>query len=419
MDYFTVFRNIAFFFATLMLIKYTVFLLLAPFYDVLELRRKIKTARKYKDEEYLPKISVIIPAWNEEVGIIKTITSVIDNKYQKTEIIVISDGSTDKTDEKVEQFIKDNTKRGSFENGRIRFYQKKNTGKGATLNFGIKKATGDILLTIDADSALSHDALYNLIEYYKHPEIMAVVGQVRISKSYSLIGIIQRLEYYFGFYFKRAHAVMNAEYIFGGACASFRKEVPKKIGYFDENNKTEDIEYSMRVRASGMKSAYAENVVCYTEGADNFLGLINQRLRWKKGRLDTFIRYRRLFFSTEKKHNKFLSWFVLPYALLAEIQLLFEPISIALLISYSIFSGDYVSLSLGVMFIFIIYIVSSLFTKERVNPSILVLFPFTWAFFYILMWVEYLALIQGAFMILRGKNVQWQNWQRKGVSEIS
>jgi hypothetical protein len=77
--------------------------------------------------------------------------------------------------------------------------------------------------------------------------------------------------------------------------------------------------------------------------------------------------------------------------MLSEVQLLFEPISIALLISYSVISGDYVSLTLGILFIFIVYLVSSFFTKDKLNVEILLLFPFTWAFFYILMWIEYLA----------------------------
>ena len=92
---------------------------------------------------------------------------------------------------------------------------------------------------------------------------------------------------------------------------------------------------SMRTKFHGLKSLYAEDVLCYTEGASNYMGLLNQRLRWKKGRFDTFIAYRQIFFSWKRHHNKPLSWFVLPYALIAELQLLLEPIGVTLLATYS------------------------------------------------------------------------------------
>lgn len=212
---------------------------------------------------------------------------------------------------------------------------------------------------------------------------------------------------------------MGAEYIFGGACAAFRKkQVFDDLGLFDTSNKTEDIELSMRIRFHGLKCAYAENVVCYTEGASDVVGLINQRLRWKKGRMDTFLKYRRLFFSFDPRHNKFLSFFILPFSLLAEIQLFFEPISITLLATYSFISGDYLSITLGAMFIFVIYIVNTFFGHHKINLKILFLFPFTWPLFYFLVWIEYLSLLKSVKMVLRGDDIVWQKWNRKGVAEI-
>ena len=171
---------------------------------------------------------------------------------------------------------------------------------------------------------------------------------------------------------------------------------------------------SMRTKFYGLRSTYAEDVICYTEGASTITGLLNQRLRWKKGRFDTFVKYRRMFFSLHKKHNKVLSWFVLPLAVLAELQLLFEPIAITILLVYSFISYDYVSIALGTLFVAVTYVVVSLFGRDF-KPSLLLAYPFTWPLFYVLVWVEYTVLLRSIWMSLRGESVEWQHWERKGV----
>ncbi len=404
MEWFITLRNIAFLFATLMLIKYFVFLVIAPFYTVKE-KIRFERIKRRMSVPYKPLVSIVIPAWNEEIGIKKSILSLVTNTYKKIEIIVINDGSTDRTEEAVK----------SIKDRRLRYFKKENGGKGTALNLGVNKAKGEIIVTMDADSAFDKQAIENLIKYFRDDSIMAVVGNVKIAGGKGLIAYIQKLEYKFGFYFKRAHAVMGAEYIFGGACSAFRREVFEKLGGFDIDNKTEDIEMSMRMRFNGMKCTFASDVICYTEGASSIMGLANQRLRWKKGRFDTFIKYRRLFMSLDRRHNKFLSWFVLPYALLSELQLLFEPIALTLLLAYSFISGDYLSLAIGSLFIMIIYFVES-FWVDGIKPWFWLTFFFTWPLFYFLVWIEYLALIKGFFMILRGDDIKWQRWNRVGVS---
>jgi len=332
---------------------------------------------------------------------------------QNIEVIVVDDGSQDKTSQVVKATINSNPNK----NISIKLFQKENGGKGSALSFGIEKANGEIIVTMDADSAYEKHAIERIVEYFKDPEIDAIVGNVKVSENETLVGSIQKLEYLFGFYFKRAHAVMGAEYIFGGACAAFRKSTTfDKYGLFDTTNKTEDIEMSMRLRFFGINCTYAENVLCYTEGASSILGLVNQRLRWKKGRFDTFMKYRRMFFSLDRNHNKFLSWFILPYSLLAEIQLLFEPLAITLLAAYSFISGDYLSLALGSLFVFVIYFVSAIF-GENFNPGLLISYFYTWPLFYFLVWIEYLALMKSLKLILRGEDITWQKWDRVGIKE--
>ncbi|NJS41937.1 glycosyltransferase family 2 protein [Candidatus Gracilibacteria bacterium] len=324
---------------------------------------------------YNPRISVIVPAWNEEVGVVKTIDSVLKNTYKNIELIIVNDGSIDTTHQKVMEYIQDEVANKRLDLKNINYIAQPNQGKGQALNNGIKASTGDIIMTIDADSALQPKAITNLVKYYLDPKIMCVVGNVKVAKNNTFVGLVQQLEYYFGFYFKRAYAILGAEYIFGGACASFRREVFDIIGYYDTDNKTEDIELSMRTRWAGLECTYAEDVVCYTEGASDVLSLVNQRVRWKKGRFDTFWRYRKIFLSVSKEHNSWLSFFILPYALLSELQLLFEPISISILITYSIVASDYLSFAIGLIFILQIYLVASFLEMKESNGRKFYFFP--------------------------------------------
>ncbi len=172
---------------------------------------------------------------------------------------------------------------------------------------------------------------------------------------------------------------------------------------------------SMRVRYYGYKCTYAEDVVCYTEGASTVTGLLAQRVRWKKGRLDTFIKYKSLFFSVEDEHNFFLSFFVLPLSVISEIQMLIEPIALTILMVYSLVTMESVSFALGLIFIFLIYVVTAIFSNKRIRLDLLALFPFTWPLFYFLEWVEFASLIKSVRMLVKKEDVVWQTWKRQGI----
>lgn len=412
-------RGLTRIFAAIMLFKYTVFLLAAPFHRVKESIRRYKIVKNRK-VAYKPLVSVIIPAWNEEVGIISTINSVVSNTYQNIEIIVVNDGSTDKTHDIVTRFVKNFKRRKRSDNKTIVYHSKENAGKGVALNHAIERSKGDIIITMDADSIADCLMVERLVGYFEDPTIDAAVGNVKVAGELGLLNLLQRLEYLFGFYHKRAHSFLGAEYIYGGACAAFRKAtVFDQIGLFDTTSITEDIEMSMRTRANGHKAVYADDAICYTEGASTIVGLIKQRTRWKRGRLEAFGRYKKLFLSTKIHHNKWMTWFILPFALLAELQLLFEPIGITLLLIYSYITGDYSSLLLGALFMAIMYLVVGLMTEKAKNWWIVPLAPFTWMIFYLLVWVEYMALLKSITSLIRAENLAWQRWQRKGIGTAS
>lgn len=387
-------------------IKYFIHLMISPWYGVNQ-----KISNKNINNPYKPKVSVIVPAWNEEVGIIATVKSIIDSSYENMELIVVNDGSSDNTDKVVNDYIKN-----YYGHKKIKYFKKKNGGKSSAMNLGIKKAEGEIVITTDADSIVDYMAIENMVLHFDDQKVMSVAGHVKVGNNQKMISDIQKLEYYYGFYFKRADSLLNSVYIVGGAAAAYRKQIFDKIGYFDKNIITEDIEFSTRILNAGYKIKYASNAIFYTEAPSNIEGLIKQRLRWKYGRLMTFMKYRKLFFSLNKKHSRFLTHLVLPVALFAEILLLFEILLLPVFYTYTLLTKDFLPLILAailMMFVIMMQIITEYNRKE--NRSILKFAPVAWVIFYFIDFVEYVALIKSLDKVFKKKKVKWQKWERSGV----
>ena len=316
-------------------------MLVSPWYDVAVLfsRRKWKNALR----TWNPRVSVIVPAWNEEVGIIATIRSLLLSSYKNAEIIVINDGSTDDSDRMIREFIDDyyDSHVGLGPMIDIVYFYKENRGKGHSLNSGIELLSGEIVLSIDADCIVIPDTISNFVKYFVDPSVMAAVGNVKIGNVDKVIGIVQYLEFLFSFYFKKADSLFNTIYIIGGAAGAFRRRVFDQIGIYSLKNITEDIELSVRIQDAGMKIVYAADATVYTEGAGDIKSLMSQRLRWKKGKFQTLIDYRHLFFSRERRHNKLLTWIILPLSMFSELQLFLEVFFLIFLYTYSYIINDF------------------------------------------------------------------------------
>jgi len=400
------FRPILFILFVPLLFKYSIHLLVVPWYRIIN-KRIIKKNNKY----YQPKVSVIIPAWNEQVGIVRTIKSILQSNYKNFELIIVNDGSSDKTDQMVNFFI--NNYDGNIQ---IKYFKKENGGKASALTLGIKNATGEIVITTDADCAVDDEAIKNLVKHFSRKDVMAVAGNVRVGNSKNIIGSIQKLEYLYGFYFKRADSLLNSVYIVGGAAAAYRKEVFEILGYFDTNIITEDIEYSTRILNAGYKICYATDAVFYTEVPSDIGSLIKQRLRWKYGRLKTFYKFRNLFFSAKGSQSKFLSFIILPVALFSEILLCCEIIFLPLFYTYSFLSGDFIPLIVTIVILSsIIFLQILTDVKKGENKDVLFWVPIAWLIFYFIDFIEYIALAKSVGKILKKKGVSWQRWERIGV----
>jgi cellulose synthase/poly-beta-1,6-N-acetylglucosamine synthase-like glycosyltransferase len=404
---FPLLRVIIIAFATVLLTKYFFYMVTAPWFEVWKRYDEKKWPQK------TPKVSILIPAYNEEVGLLATVKTILASEYRNIEIIVINDGSTDSSDALMRQFLAKQIMLGGIE---VKYFYKENGGKGKALNYGLKRATGEIIMSIDADCVLTPTTVGNFVKRFNNPSVMAAVGNVSIGNTETLLGTIQYLEFLFSFYFKKAESLLGTIYIIGGAAGAFRKEVFEKIGEYNHANITEDIELSVRIQAAGMKIVYASDAMVYTEGAVSLAGLVKQRLRWKRGRFQTFFDHSSLFFSLRKGHNKLLTMVMLPLAYFGDIQLFCEVPFLAFLYVYSYLTHDFSSFISGVIVVSSMFLVQIAFDGKKKGKLLLIfLAPIGWLLFYISTYVEFSALIKSVWASIRKKEVVWQKWQRQGV----
>ena len=391
-------------------IKYAIQLCTAPFYS---LSGRIRQAKGGSPSEAT--VSVLIPAWNEEVGVLKTIKSVLDTHYEHLEVIVINDGSTDATHELVTDFMKE-YEAHNHSNTIIKYLHLPNGGKAKALNRGLMLADGEFIITVDADSVMEKTAIVNILKQFTDNEVAAVAGNVIIGNRKTPIEVMQQLEYLYGFFFKRADSIFNSVYIIGGAAAAYRKNVLLELGGFDHEIITEDIEMSTRILAHGYKTRYAADAVVYTEGPASWTGLCSQRLRWKYGRLLTFIKHRKLFFSCNKKQNVYLTFLLLPVAVYAELALLFEAVLLTIFYGYTIYTSDYLPLAILIVFISSVIALQIAFDPmSRFHRNLLVLAPVAWIVFYIIDVVEFQALCRSLKRLFKREQLTWQKWVRVGL----
>jgi cellulose synthase/poly-beta-1,6-N-acetylglucosamine synthase-like glycosyltransferase len=377
------------------LLRLTTFMVGADWYE-LRRRRQQKAAAEVSQGKYTPFISVVIPAYNEEVCIIRTLESVLANDYMYKQIIIVDDGSSDKTYNRVRYYIRKHNL------GIVKLVHQANKGKAAAINNGIKKhALGSLIMVLDADSLLHPQAMSKMVEYFRDPKVVAAATNVKVISGRSILNAAQRLEYVISHRMKRALTVMNMEYIVGGVGSTFRKSIVEKCEYYDTDTLTEDIDFTMKIiTRQGNRDnrvVFAADVLAYTEGVTRFKSLIRQRFRWKYGRMQTFVKNREVFFSRDAKHTKQLSWLYLPFVVFSEFELLLDPLLTIFVLYYSFASrgiGGFVSAYVFVLLFSMINIFSENTESGRGKLRLTLLAPFSYGLLMIMSFVDFVALLK-------------------------
>jgi len=285
-------------------IVYLIFAYLSLFFSFLFIVLFIKNKdrmRKSSSFSYTPSISILIPAYNEEKSIAKTLECVRKLKYpkDKTEVIVIDDGSDDKTYDIAKKF------RG------VKVLRKQNQGKKAfALNYGLRYAKGELIACMDADSLPQPGSLMHAISYFSEEDVGAVTTSIFVKKPRNFLGLLQKIEYAMIVWTRKLLEYMEGIYVTPGPLSIYRKNALLDVGGFDEKNVTEDIEIAWRMLRAGYKIRMSTKSVVYTNTPYKLGEWWRQRVRWNIGGLQTTNKYKSGIF---RRSYGALGTFVIPF----------------------------------------------------------------------------------------------------------
>ena len=384
-----------------------------------------------------PFVSFIVPVFNEQEAIRGTVNSLINVEYPKGkfEIIAVDDGSTDNTHNVLKK----------LKSKIVRVFTKENGGCPAALNFGIKKARGELIARFDADTILSRDSLKKMIGYFDNPKVMAVTSSLNVNNNKGFLQGIQWAEYLFGIVLRKIFDLNDSIHVIPGPLSIYRAEFFRKYGGFDEKNITEDTEIAMRIQNCCYKIKNSISASVYTNVPVTFGSLLKQRIRWYTGFLHNSLNYRHLY---DMKRKTNLSTFILPLAVTSVFLAFFSffvmmyyhigalkdqiiRISVAgfsihewlsninyktiteLLVNYAT-SGYIFFVILGILLILLFFSISKHYSGEKRGISIAVVLYFLFYLFFFLLWWS-IAL----FYFITGKEQTWGRRKYKRAEMVA
>ncbi len=361
--------------------------------------------------------SIIVPAYNEEVNIIKTIENLLKIDYPDFEIIVVDDGSTDLTFQKISATYQSHPV--------VRVYTKKNGGKASALNFGISHAKFDYLICIDADTQLMDDAVKKLMKCFYEDNsnnIGAVAGMVKVGNENNMLTKWQSIEYITSQNFeRRAFDLLNCITVVPGAIGAFRKDAVLLSGGFTNDTLAEDCDLTIRILKNKFRVVNCPDAIAITEAPETLKQFMKQRFRWSYGIMQSFWKNKKLCFNPSYKS---LGLIALPNILIFQIILpIIAPLADIMLVVGLIWNRhDQESMDkiLGFyLFFFIIDIIVSIiafsFEKEK-SGKLVWMVPQRLVYRQLM----YVILFRSIRKAIKGDNQAWGVLKRTGnVKDIS
>jgi cellulose synthase/poly-beta-1,6-N-acetylglucosamine synthase-like glycosyltransferase/peptidoglycan/xylan/chitin deacetylase (PgdA/CDA1 family)/spore germination protein YaaH len=278
---------------------------------------RFRKRKNFAGPDYAPRVAVLIPAFNEEKVIVRTVRSVLMSNYKNIRVIVIDDGSMDRTYQTVVGAYP-----AEIASGRLTVLTKPNGGKADALNFALAKTSEEVYIGIDADGVIAHDAIANLVCHFANPKIGAVAGNAKVGNRVNLWTRWQALEYVTSQNFeRRALDLFDVVMVVPGAIGAWRTAAVKAGGEYHTNTVAEDADLTMNLLEQGYEVIYEDCALAFTEAPVNMNGLMRQRFRWSFGILQAIFKHRGAF-----RKRRAMGLFALPNTLIFQILLpLFSP----------------------------------------------------------------------------------------------
>ena len=264
------------------------------------------------DPNHRPAVAVLIPAYNEDKVIERTVRSVLDSDYPYLRVIVIDDGSKDATLEVTcAAFAKE------IKEGRVTVLTKPNSGKADALDYGLEQVSEELFVGIDADTIIAPDAISKLVPHFSNPKVAAIAGNAKVGNRENLWTRWQALEYITSQNFeRRALNTLNAVSVVPGAIGAWRTAAVRQVGGYQHDTVAEDADLTMALLQAGYYVNYEDRALAYTEAPTTANGLMRQRFRWSFGIMQSVWKH-----IAAVKQKGALGWVAIPNMIIFQILL--------------------------------------------------------------------------------------------------
>lgn len=243
---------------------------------------------KIADVDY-PSVSIIVAAHNEEKTIERCIETLVEAYYPgKKEIIVIDDGSTDRTYHKASRY-----------EDHIKLVRREHCSgtRASAMSTGLPFSTGDVIIPFDADTFMERKSLVNIIKPLSDPDVGAVSGNVRVFNRSNLLTKMQAYEYMMAMEMgRRYQSIVRTLLIVPGAFGAIRQGILKGLGGYDIDTMSEDFDLTLKVHKTRKKVKFASEALAYTVVPDTLRSWIGQRIRWARGEIQSLKKHRNMLF---------------------------------------------------------------------------------------------------------------------------
>ncbi|MDD5083719.1 MAG: polysaccharide deacetylase family protein [Candidatus Moranbacteria bacterium] len=375
-------------------------------------------------EAFHPRVAVIIPAFNEEKVIVRTVMSIFSSTYRHLRIIVVDDGSTDETFGLLQRAFRNRS--------HIELYTKTNGGKSSALNFGIALTDerDEILVTLDADTIFQPDTIEKLIRRFQNQKIAAIAGNAKVGNRVNILTKWQALEYITSQNLdRRAFELMNCISVVPGSVGAWRRDAVLDAGGFSNDTLAEDADLTFSILRLGHHIAYEDEAIAFTEAPDTVRGFIKQRFRWMYGTMQTAWKHKDVLF---RSRFGALGFFAIPNVFIFQIFFtLVSPFMDAAIIcslvwvawqkyQHPIAYDAYQELH-GMLIYYLLFLVVDMTTslvpfilERKEQMRLLVLLPLQRFFYRQLM---YYVAIKSVAAAIKGRFVRWGKQERKDTSD--
>lgn len=347
-------------------------------------------------------VSVVVPAYNEAVGIEAAVRSLVASDYPDLEIVVVDDGSTDSTGDIVE---------GLAIPG-VRLVRQDNGGKAAALNAGIAAARHDVLVLVDGDTVFQPDTVRELVQPLADPRVGAVAGNTKVGNRGGVLGRWQHLEYVVGFNLdRRMLDIFGCITTVAGAVGAFRRDTLDRVGGLSLDTLAEDTDLTMAVLRSGYRVVYQPSAVAWTEAPQTLTDLWRQRYRWAYGTMQAIWKHRHAVF--ERGQARRLGLIGLPYVF--AFQVLFPLLSpaIDLFALFGLLFLDPVPIAAAWAVFVALQTLTTLYALRLDGESLKPLWAVPLQQF-VYRQMMYLVVIQSVISALAGVRLRWHKLHRTG-----